>query len=189
MYRKVVCIDLARSRTVYCTSNHEYTESVDETPNFVPNFDDFVHRPDGSFQHRGDSSFGSQPAFVVVGRHGTVLNIHLLDRPRKFHFKESTCFDAIRDRAGLYEMAFDSQESHVAFDTMMDVNEVKRDGRWGSNRAAKVTDAYIRWTAREIVAYATFLDAPSIVFKVYGEIASDNLDRIIAAITRIQNEP
>ena len=57
-------------------------------------FEDFVHHPDGSFQHRDDSSFGSQPAFVVVARHGTVLNVHLLDRPRKEHFKKSTCSDA-----------------------------------------------------------------------------------------------
>ena len=44
------------------------------------------YHPDGSFQHRDDSSFGSQPAFVVVARHGTVLNVHLLDRPRKGYF-------------------------------------------------------------------------------------------------------
>ena len=81
-----------------------------------------------------------------------------------------------------------SARSVITADCYMDVDEIKLNGSWGTNPATVITDEYIEWTAREILAYASFLDAPSIVFKPYGEIASDNLDRLVAAITRIQNE-
>ncbi|KAH8047011.1 hypothetical protein JL722_13349 [Aureococcus anophagefferens] len=136
-----------------------------------------------------DPTFRSQPAYLFAGAVlAAILNVHLFDRPRFDAFKKSTCYDAVAGRARLVEMATHSRESHLAVDTYMDVDEIKLNGSWVTNPATVITDEYIEWTAREILAYASFLDAPSIVFKPCGEIASDNLDRLIAAITRIQNE-
>ena len=144
---------------------------------------------DGSITIVDDPTFRAEPAYLFPGAfRGATLNVHTFDRPRFAPFKKSTCYGAVAGRARLVEMATHSRESHLAVDTYMDVDEIKRNGSWGSNPATVITDEYIEWTAREILAYASFLDAPSIDFKPYGEIASDNLDRLVAAITRIQNE-
>ena len=187
----VLPLDSHRFRRAHVSADgkHRSTNSVQTVGHFVPDYENIVFNQDGSITIVDDASFRAEPAYLFPGAVlAAVLNVHLFDRPRFDAFKKSTCYDAVAGRARLVEMATHSRESHLAVDTYMDVDEIKLNGSWGSNPATVITDEYIEWTAREILAYASFLDAPSIDFKPYGEIASDNLDRLIAAITRIQNE-
>ena len=187
----ILRIDSHRFRWAHVSADgtRHSTNSVQTVSHFVPDYENIVFGQDGSITIVDDPTFRSQPAYLFPGAvRGATLNVHAFDRPRFDAFKKSTCYDAVAGRARLVEMATHSRESHLAVDTYMDVDEIKLNGSWGSNPATVITDEYIEWTAREILAYASFLDAPSIDFKPYGEIASDNLDRLIAAVTRIQNE-
>ena len=178
-----------RKARVSPDGNRRYTESVSTTPNFVPNESELVFCSDNTFTLRRDALFRSEPSYLLRGALGTPMNVHLGECPRFDSFTASTCYDAMKDRADLVEKKTGRKESHAFFDTFMDVSEVKgADGSWHSDLRNRITDEYIDWTAREIVAYATFLRATRIVYKPYGQVAFDNLHRIIAAVTRILNE-
>ena len=187
----VLPLDSHRFRRAHVSADgtRHSTNSVQSVGHFEPDYENIDFNQDGSITIVDDPTFRAEPAYLFPGAVlAAVLNVHLFDRPRFDPFKKSTCHGAVAGRARLVEMATHSRESHLAVDTYMDVDEIKLNGSWGSNPATVITEDYIEWTAREILAYASFLDAPSIAFKPYGEIASDNLDRLIAAITRIQNE-
>ncbi|KAH8045863.1 hypothetical protein JL722_14020 [Aureococcus anophagefferens] len=182
----VLRIDSHRFRRAHVSADgtRHSTTSVQTVSHFVPDYENIVFGQDGSITILDDPTFRSQPAYLFAGAVlAAILNVHLFDRPRFDAFKKSTCYDAVAGRARLVEMATHPEPPPPRRTW---TSTIKLNGL-GHQPATVITDEYIEWTAREILAYASFLDAPSIVFKPDGEIASDNLDRLIAAITRIQN--
>jgi len=178
-----------RAARVTPDGRRRWTDSVSYMPNFVPKESDLVFNSDGTFFFRRDASFRSEPSWLYRACLNVPMVANIGECPRFDPFSASTCYNTMKDRANIVEMRTGLKHSHAFFDTYMDVSEVKgADGSWHSDLRNRITDEYINWTAREIVAYATFLNATRIVYHPYGDVAIDNLDRIIAAVTRIQNE-